>query len=282
MPGDRPASGHGWPVALSALMAAVGGIGFVVAYLLDAGTAWLGGFLCAGLLGIGFGLAYWGRNLVDDKPASGRYPLPADDAAARDELAVELDADARVVTRRWFLAALVVGGASLLGLGSLFLVGSTGPVQSRRRMMTAWRAGSRVVTIDGKAVTRDALQDGGFLIVFPEGSTDDAGSQAVLMRLTDGFEPLPGRETWSPEGLVVYSRLCTHAGCPVAQYEDERQVLLCPCHQSAFDVLHGAKPISGPAGRPLPQLPLEIDPNGFLVARSGFPEPVGPGFWNLP
>jgi ubiquinol-cytochrome c reductase iron-sulfur subunit len=88
------------------------------------------------------------------------------------------------------------------------------------------------------------------------------------------------RETWSPEGFVAYSRLCTHVGCAVSQYLDEANVLACPCHQSTFDLLDGARPVSGPAGRPLPQLPLAIDSEGYLVAQSDFTEPVGPGFWD--
>ena len=94
------------------------------------------------------------------------------------------------------------------------------------------------------------------------------------------FVPQPGRESWSPENFVAYSRVCTHAGCPVAEYIDVDQMLVCPCHQSAFDVLHGAQVVGGPAARPLPQLPLAIDEDGFLYAQSDFTETVGPGFWN--
>ncbi|MDP8968915.1 MAG: Rieske (2Fe-2S) protein, partial [Actinomycetota bacterium] len=80
---------------------------------------------------------------------------------------------------------------------------------------------------------------------------------------------------------VAYSKVCTHAGCPVGLYQVQTHQLFCPCHQSAFDVLEGAKPQFGPATRPLPQLPLHIDEEGRLVARGDFPEPVGPGFWSL-
>ncbi len=76
------------------------------------------------------------------------------------------------------------------------------------------------------------------------------------------------------------SKVCTHAGCPVGLYEQQTGRLFCPCHQSVFDAMDGAKPLSGPATRPLPQLALEVDPEGFLRARHDFTEPVGPGFWN--
>jgi ubiquinol-cytochrome c reductase iron-sulfur subunit len=93
---------------------------------------------------------------------------------------------------------------------------------------------------------------------------------------------LPGeRAAWAPEGCVGYSKICTHAGCPVGLYRSEAHQLLCPCHQSTFDVLRGAVPVFGPAARPLPQLPMEVDADGYLVARGDFHEPVGPSFWNV-
>ena len=117
--------------------------------------------------------------------------------------------------------------------------------------------------------------------ILVEGSDQKADSQIVLLHFVNGeFTPQPGRETWSPEDFVAYSRVCTHAGCSVAQYADVDQLLLCPCHQSTFDVLNGAVPTSGPASRPLPQLPLSIDDEGVLYAQSDFTEPIGPGFWN--
>jgi ubiquinol-cytochrome c reductase iron-sulfur subunit len=86
---------------------------------------------------------------------------------------------------------------------------------------------------------------------------------------------------WVPDGThVAYSKICTHAGCPVGLYRAESQSLICPCHQSQFDVADGGKPFFGPAARPLPQLPLGVDEEGILVAQGDFPEPVGPAFWD--
>jgi ubiquinol-cytochrome c reductase iron-sulfur subunit len=108
-----------------------------------------------------------------------------------------------------------------------------------------------------------------------------ADAQVALFHFVNGdFTPQPGRESWSPEDFVAYSRVCTHVGCVVAQYEDEAGVLACPCHQSTFDVRDGGRRLSGPADRALPQLPLAIDAQGQLVAQSDFTEPVGPGAWN--
>ena len=123
-----------------------------------------------------------------------------------------------------------------------------------------------------------------FRIVFPEGFTssdnDQAVDQTVLIRpQATPFVTKPGRESWTPDEYVAYSKVCTHAGCPVGLYQEELLQLLCPCHQSLFDVTKGAQPVFGPAPRPLPQLPLYIDDDGFIRAQSGYDQPIGPGFW---
>jgi ubiquinol-cytochrome c reductase iron-sulfur subunit len=87
------------------------------------------------------------------------------------------------------------------------------------------------------------------------------------------------RKTWSYDGIVAYSKICTHVGCPVALYEQLTHNLLCPCHQSTFDVTDACKVVFGPASRPLPQLPIAVDAEGYLIAQSDFTEPVGPSFW---
>ena len=120
------------------------------------------------------------------------------------------------------------------------------------------------------------------LTVFPEGFVDAADSQTILTRVgPEDVRPFPGRESWSPDGYLAFSKVCTHAGCPVGLYEAQTHRLFCPCHQSVFDVLDAARPTAGPAARPLPQLPLEVDPQGNLRSQSDFTEPVGPAFWNL-
>jgi ubiquinol-cytochrome c reductase iron-sulfur subunit len=270
-------------IVVALLAAVVGGVGFAWAYVDRAGNSWLGGFLALGFMGLGVALATWGRNLAGDVPTAGIYDIPDGDEDAQEELTEEVVTDAAVLTRRRFLTLLLAGAAGVFGLSQVFLAGALGPRVRNRLFHTQWRPGSRLVTIDGQPVTQNALAGGGFLVAFPEGHTDAADSQIMLLRLPGNlFTPLPGRQSWSPNGFVAYSRVCTHAGCAVAQFEDEAYVLSCPCHQSAFDVLHGARPVGGPAGRALPQLPLMIDAGGFVAAQSDFKEPVGPGFWNLP
>jgi ubiquinol-cytochrome c reductase iron-sulfur subunit len=121
------------------------------------------------------------------------------------------------------------------------------------------------------------------LTVFPEGATDDADSQAILINMGDAPQQVRrGRNGWSVQGLVAFSKVCTHAGCPVGLYRSTSKQLLCPCHQSTFDVLDGCRPVFGPAARSLPQLPLAVRDDGFLIAQHDYIEPVGPGYWNRP
>jgi ubiquinol-cytochrome c reductase iron-sulfur subunit len=117
--------------------------------------------------------------------------------------------------------------------------------------------------------------------VFPEAHEDAADSQTLLIRLPAGVSA-PGPRDWSVSGVVAFSKICTHAGCPVGLYQAETQELFCPCHQSTFSVPEGAKPTFGPATRPLPQLPIGVNDDGYVIALSDYTEPVGPGFWNRP
>jgi len=285
-PGGHGPRGPGWvptwPATVGLVVTLVASVGFAVSFIRDASTQWLGGFLAAALLGIGLALAYWGRDLAGDEVISGPYPVPHEDAEGRAALGDALDQSVQVITRRHFLTKMLVFAGGVFVLSQVVLLGALGPRPKNSLRTTSWRAGSRLVTFDGVPVTRDTLAAGTFLVAFPEGHLDSADSQITLLRIgaDPHFKTLAGRESWSPEGYVAYSRVCTHAGCPVAQYEDQAKVLVCPCHQSTFDLMNGAQPVAGPAGRPLPQLPLAVDAQGNLIAQSDFTVPVGPGFWD--
>ena len=182
--------------------------------------------------------------------------------------------------RRTVLRRSLVTAVAALGVAALFPLRSLGPRPGRSLLRTAWRGGTRVVTLDGEPVRADAVPLGGLLTVFPEGDTGSADAQAVVVRVEPRLLRLPpDRASWAVDGIVAFSKVCTHAGCPVGLYEADRHELLCPCHQSAFAVLVGAKPVSGPAAWPLPQLPLSVDAEGVLRADGDFSAPVGPGWW---
>ena len=190
-----------------------------------------------------------------------------------------------VIKRRKLLGGLFAAGSGIFGIVALFpLLRSLGPVPGLSLDVTNWRKGTILVDSNGRPVHRDTLVVGGIMTVYPRGlQNTDAGQaidQTVLIRVQDSdFTTEKGRETWAPAGYVAYSKVCTHLGCPVGLYEQELELLVCPCHQSMFNVRNGAVPEFGPAPRPLPQLPLTFDSNGYLAAQEGYDQAVGPGFW---
>ena len=141
----------------------------------------------------------------------------------------------------------------------------------------------RMVQQDGSPVRPSDLAAGSIATVFPgvPGGARAPDSAVMLFRLrSDSVVYIRnGQDGFEYGDYYAYSKICTHVGCPVSLYEQQTGRILCPCHQSQFDVLDGAKPVFGPASRPLPQLPIKVDDEGYFVAASDFIEPVGPGFW---
>jgi len=161
----------------------------------------------------------------------------------------------------------------VFGIAALFPIVSLGPPPDDTLFHTKWRRGLRMQRADGSFVKASELESNSVVTVFPEGSLDDAQSVALLLRLPDGV----GQNALN--GYIAYSKVCTHAGCPVALYRARDHQLVCPCHQSVFDAAADAAVLDGPADHALPRLPLQISDDGYLRADGDFPEPVGPGFW---
>lgn len=274
--------------ATSFVVGIVGMVAFMVVFALGEGglgggfTQWLGLSAAVGLAGIGGGLVLWAHGLMPRGPHVEDRPFPDPDPRARREAVRGLRADGEI-GRRSLLGRLLTAALGVTGLAALFPLRSIAEDPFPARVTTGWRRGLRVVNEKGEPVRADEMAVNSFLTAFPEGRVGDADSQLALLRVApEEIRPAPGRESWSPEGHLAYSKVCTHLGCPVGLYQVQSQRLLCPCHQSAFRVLEGAEPIFGPATRPLPQLPLRIDDEGYLVADGDFSEPIGPGFWTRP
>ncbi|HUC05946.1 MAG TPA: Rieske 2Fe-2S domain-containing protein [Acidimicrobiales bacterium] len=260
--------------------------GFGAAYTMNANPWILGGTLGAGLFLLGFGLTAWGKYLMPQGPFVEERHTLAGTPEERDALAAALvERSTVVVKRRRVLGGLFATGSGIFGIVALFpLLRSLGPLPGNSYEVTDWRKGIRLVDSNGRAIHKDALVVGGLVTVFPDGFENNIQSQSadqtVLIRLADrNWVTEKGRETWGPDGYVAYSKLCTHLGCPVGLYEQELELLVCPCHQSMFNVRDGGYPIFGPAPRPLPQLPLAVDDEGYLIAQGGYDNAVGPGFW---
>jgi ubiquinol-cytochrome c reductase iron-sulfur subunit len=180
---------------------------------------------------------------------------------------------------------LVSMGSALAAFGAalLFPIRSLGPRPGKGLRSTPYKGGGiRVVTADGKPLAPSDIAIDGVVTVWPEGHTDAGNAPTLLIRTRPDqvFKPRPGRAAWTVEGIVAYSKLCTHVGCPVGLYQADLGLLLCPCHQSTFNVLDGARPVFGPAARSLSQLPLALNAGGEIIATGDFSSPVGPGFWD--
>ena len=260
--------------------------GFGAAYWQNANPWILGGTMGGGLFLLGFGLTAWGKYLMPQGPFVEERHVLAGTPEERDSIAAALvERSTVVVKRRKMLGGLFAVGSGIFGIVAIFpLLRSLGPVPGLSLQKTDWKRGSILVDSNGRAVHRDTLVTGGIMTVFPRGYQNNLQSQSmdqtVLIRVGDvGFTTMKGRETWAPEGYVAYSKMCTHLGCPVGLYEQELELLVCPCHQSMFNVRNGAVPQFGPAPRPLPQLPLMFNSDGYLVAQAGYDQAVGPGFW---
>jgi ubiquinol-cytochrome c reductase iron-sulfur subunit len=261
---------------------------FAALFTLHPDTQLLGLSLgCAlGLLAAALILA--GRRLVPQETRVERRPSLGD----RSELKEVIDegrAGTEGITRRKLLAG--AAGAAGVGLTAAVVVpvAALGPGLEDQLARTPWHAGRALVDEQGSPIEAAAVREGSFLTAFPQGADkEQLGSPVVLVRVDPATLRLPPERTgWSPEGILAYSKICTHAACAISLYrsplspstQSRGPALVCPCHYSTFNVLDGASVEFGPAGRPLPQLPLAIDAGGALRAAGPLSGPVGPAWW---
>jgi ubiquinol-cytochrome c reductase iron-sulfur subunit len=267
---------------LAFVVSAAASAGFIVAYQVEAGTQWLALTLTTALGALGVGLAWWSKRLMPHGAVEEPRPILVPPVEEERRTVEAFQAGRRAIRRRGLLGGLLATAVGALGLGTVWPVRSLGPPPASGPHTTGWRAGVHVVDERGRRVAVDALSFGGVLTVFPEGGEPAANDQVVLLRVpVEDLALPPEREDWTPDGYVAYSKVCTHAGCPVGLYQDVGLLLLCPCHQATFDAVRGARPVFGPAPRELPQLPLQVDGDGTLVARGDFSGPVGPDHWRV-
>ncbi len=253
-------------------------------------TPLLGLTMGGALLFLGIGLVLWIKKLMPHEVATqqrhdgGSAPVDARTAGATIMTGLERTG----VTRHKIVRRSLLGAAGALGLLAAMPLGGLikNPGRGDELMHTSWGKGIRLLRNDGTPIRPSDMQPGSLETVFPAvpGGNRESDAATMLIRLrreqVANIHPAAGQEDFGFEEYLAFSKICTHAGCPVSLYEQETGRILCPCHQSQFDVTNGATPIFGPAARPLPQLPIDVDDEGFFVARSDYPEPVGPSFWN--
>jgi ubiquinol-cytochrome c reductase iron-sulfur subunit len=252
-------------------------------------------------LGLSLGLAFaffsaasivFGRRVAPQEELVGPYPPPAHEREQEEVAEIVVESGDRL-TRRRLLKLGAAGAGATLGAALLVPAASLGPLLEMDKLRrTPWRRGMRLVDSKGAPLLVDEIEMKSFYTAFPEGADrEDIGSPLVVVRVDPDRIELPfGRDParWAPDGILAYSKICTHAGCAVSLYRtplyeptSARPALVCPCHYSTFDPAKGAKVLFGPAGRPLPQLPLTIGKGGVLVAGGGFSGAVGPSWWGV-
>jgi quinol---cytochrome c reductase iron-sulfur subunit len=277
-------------LALSALFA----VGFVVVYGVYSPAKipneLLGVCMGGALAFIAAALAVLANHLVVTEELEEPYPEEHPD---KQQEIVEIvhESGSRITRRRLLIGAGAAAGGAL-GASALAPALSLGPLWDTRPLYeTPWRRGLRLVDERGTPYKASDIEEGAFYTAFPEGAnqSENIGAPLIVVRLTPGALRLPPeRADWAPEGILAYSKICTHAGCAIALYRkptfpvvEPKPALVCPCHYSTFDPARAGAVTYGPAGRPLPQLPLEIDGAGYLRAANNFSGPVGPSWWGV-
>jgi ubiquinol-cytochrome c reductase iron-sulfur subunit len=268
-------------------------LGFVVVYALFSPEALPNELLgiCLGMcfLFIGAALTVVAKRLVVTEELEDDYP--EEHPRQQQEILEIVKESGSRITRKRLLLGAGAATAGAVGLAAITPVLSLGPIWDTAPLdQTPWRRGVRLVDEDGYPLSAVGVEAETFYTAFPEGADDEEiGSSLVVIRVDPGKLRLPAaRARWAPEGILAFSKICTHAGCAVALYRkptfpvlEPKPALVCPCHYSTFDPYTGGSVIYGPAGRPLPQLPLMVDGAGHLRAAGNFSARVGPSWWNV-
>ena len=250
----------------------------------------LGMGMAMALFCIGAGAIHWAKTLMpDEEVIAHRHEFRSDDEDRADFVeTVKAGASAAGLGRRPLIKRTLGAALGLSALTPLLLLRDLGPLPKANLTQTSWKKGTRLVTDPGDRPLRpEDLEVGAVAQTLPElapgeeRTLNNIGKDAVLLiRLRpEEFNLDAERLSWTYQGIIAFSKICSHMGCAVALYEQQTKHLLCPCHQSTFDVTRAAKVIFGPAARPLPQLAITVNAEGYLVAQQPFTEPVGPSFW---
>jgi ubiquinol-cytochrome c reductase iron-sulfur subunit len=265
-----------------------------------ASTVTLGVTLGFALALVGFGLIHWARKLMaDHELVEMRHPIasPEEDRATT-LAALKAGLEESGIGRRPLVRNSMFASVGLLGLPAVVLLRDLGPLPGNKLASTIWDEGMRVVRdVVGTPIRPEEVEIGDLInasaeALFPteengypeihgvQEQVDKAKAAIIVVRMApEEITHVKGREDWTVDGITCYSKICTHVGCPISLYERTTHHVLCPCHQSTFDLADGAKVVFGPAARPLPQLPLKVDDEGYLVAQADFNEPIGASYW---
>ena len=250
----------------------------------------LGLTLGVALFAIGAGAVHWARTLMSDvEVADERHPIEASPEVKAKVMAdFKQGAKESALGRRKLIRNTMFGALALFPLSGVMLLRDLGPLPGTKLRHTMWRKGLLLVNVNTDQPLRPAdVAVGSLTFAKPEGleehdeefQTEIAKAALMIVRIQPDNIKDKRELEWSHEGIVAYSKICTHVGCPISLYEQQTHHVLCPCHQSTFDLSDGARVIFGPAGHALPQLRIGVNDQGYLEALGDFEEPVGPAFW---
>ena len=267
---------------------------------LGASNVALGATLGLALLCIGVGTIQWAGKLMADAEITEMRHTAASPPEDREETleALRVGTEESGIARRPLIRNSLLGAVGALGLPAVLALRDLGPLPGNSLTHTVWKKGMRVVQdVDGAPIKPADMEVGQLVngepaVFFEENAAGEpvyegvelqaekAKAAVIIVRMQpDDIKPWPGRENWGVDGILCFSKICTHVGCPISLWEQQTHHLLCPCHQSTFDLADNGRVIFGPAARHLPQLPMAVDSDGYLVATSDFTEAVGPSFW---
>ena len=268
-------------------------------FLLDSNAqhVLLGVTLGLAILFIGIGAESWARNLMSDTEHTEQRHAIASTEETREE-AVEIvqeGIDDSNITRRKLIGGSLLGAIGILVIPALVTLADLGPwptksMRAKTIERTIWAEGVRLVNdVTYAPIKPEDLEIGQLVNAQPanleelEGTefiTEKAKASIIIVRMAPSAIKIPAsRQDWQVGGILSYSKICTHVGCPISLWEQQTHHLLCPCHQSTFDLANSGLVVFGPAARSLPQLPITVDSEGYLIARSDFTEPVGPSYF---
>jgi ubiquinol-cytochrome c reductase iron-sulfur subunit len=250
----------------------------------------LGITLGVALFCIGADAVHWARTLMSDREVPDqRHAIEASPEVKAKVLQDFADGAAESgFGRRKLIRNTMFGAMALLPLSGLVLLRDLGPLPETKLRHTLWAKGKQLINMNTLEPLRpEDIAIGSLTFAMPDGlkeSDEDFQEQiakAALMIIRIQPDEIKDKKEldWSHQGIVAFSKICTHVGCPISLYEQQTHHVLCPCHQSTFDLSDGARVIFGPAGHPLPQLRIGVNGQGNLEALGDFDQPVGPAFW---
>jgi ubiquinol-cytochrome c reductase iron-sulfur subunit len=250
----------------------------------------LGMTLGAALFLIGAGAVHWARTLMSDVELTDeRHPIEASPEVKAKVIAdFKQGAKDSAIGRRKLIRNTMLGALTLVPLSGIVLLRDLGPLPEDKLRHTLWRRGKLLINQNTNEPMRPSdISVGSLTFAQPEGLEEHDHdfqkeiAKAALMLVRIQPDNIKDKQTleWSHEGILAYSKICTHVGCPISLYEQQTHHVLCPCHQSTFDLADGGKVLFGPAGHALPQLRIGVNDEGYLEALDDFEEPVGPAFW---